>query len=361
MSSVVRVAVVQATPVVLDAQATVAKACDLIGEASAAGARLIALPEVFVSLYPSSRWAHACARFGAAPAELHRRMWDAAVEIPGPHTEALAAAARRARAWVAIGINERDVRRPGTLWNTLLWLSPEGRVAHRHRKLIPTLHERVFWGQGPGDDLDPIPTELGNLGGLLCWENFMPAARQRLIDGGTDFYLAPTADDRDIWVAAMRTYAFETGSFVLSPVQYLPTCRLPGRLPAPRGARLLPGRAARRQQRDLRPVGQPPRGPGRGPRGDPDGRLRPRRDPRRAPRAGRRGPLLAARPRSTGDRVRNAGPVGAPARLWSASDAPAHRTPAPHGPLGCRPGVGRARVRRRRGARGAGRAGPLLR
>jgi nitrilase len=162
---------------------------------------------------------------------MHRRMWDAAVEIPGPHTEKLAAAARRAGAWVAIGVNERDLRRPGTLWNTLVWLSPDGRVAHRHRKLIPTLHERVFWGQGPGDDLDPLPTELGNLGGLLCWENFMPAARQRLIDGGADFYLAPTADDRDIWVAAMRAYAFETGAFVLSPVQYLPKSAFPDDFP----------------------------------------------------------------------------------------------------------------------------------
>ena len=232
-ATTVRVAVVQAAPVVLDAAATVAKACDLIGEAAAGGARLIALPEVFVALYPSSRWAHACARFGSAPAELHRRMWDAAVEIPGPLTERLGAAARRARAWVAIGVNERDLRRPGTLWNTLLWLSPDGRVAHRHRKLMPTLHERVFWGQGPGDDLDPIATDIGRLGGLLCWENFMPAARQRLHAGGVDFYLAPTADDRDIWVAAMRTYAFEAGAFVLSPVQYLRRDAFPADFPLP--------------------------------------------------------------------------------------------------------------------------------
>jgi nitrilase len=158
-------------------------------------------------------------------------MWDTAVEIPGPLTERLAAAARRAGAWVAIGVNERDLRRPGTLWNTLLWLSPDGRVAHRHRKLIPTLHERVFWGQGPGDDLDPIPTPIGRLGGLICWENFMPAARARLAAGGADFYLAPTADDRDVWVAAMRTYAFETGAFVLSPVQYLPRDAFPDDFP----------------------------------------------------------------------------------------------------------------------------------
>jgi nitrilase len=217
----IKVAVVQATPVILDADATVAKACELIGEATVAGARLVALPEAFVSLYPSSCWAHIAARFTGAAAELHRRMWAAAVEVPGVLTDRLGAAARRGKAWVAIGINERDGDRPGTLWNSLLWFSPDGRLAHRHRKLMPTLHERVFWGQGAGDDLEPLQAEFGRLGGLICWENFMPAARERLHRGGVDFYLAPTADDRDIWTAAMRTFAFEAGAFVLSPVQYL--------------------------------------------------------------------------------------------------------------------------------------------
>lgn len=231
--SAVRVAAVQATPVILDADASVTKAGELIEEAAAGGARLVVLPEVFVSLYPSSRWAHASARFGSAPAELHRRMWDASVEVPGPRTERLAQAARRARAWVAIGVNERDLRRPGTLWNALLLFAPDGRLAHHRRKLLPTLHERVFWGQGPGDDLDPVATELGRVGGLLCWENFTPAARARLHAGGADFILAPTADDRDLWVAAMRAFAFEAGAFVVSPVQYLPRAAFPADFPMP--------------------------------------------------------------------------------------------------------------------------------
>jgi nitrilase len=231
MSASVRVAVVQATPVVLDGDASVAKACELIAEAGAAGARLVALPEAFVALYPSSRWAHASARFSHEAAELHRRMWDAAVEIPGPRADRLAAAARRARAWVGIGVNERDPNRPGTMWNTLLWLSPEGRVAGRHRKLVPTLHERVFWGQGRGDDLDAIPADIGRLGGLICWENLMPAARQRLHRAGVDLWLAPTADDRDVWQAAMRAYAFEAGAFILSPVQYLTRDAFPSGFP----------------------------------------------------------------------------------------------------------------------------------
>ena len=228
----VRVAVVQATPVVLDGPASVAKACRLIEEAGRAGARLVALPEGFVPIMPRSCWGH---RYGliVSPrsAELHRRLWENAVEIPGPHTDALGEAARRAGAWVGIGVNERDLTRPGTLWNTLLWLSPDGSVAGRHRKLMPTMHERIFWGQGAGDDLDPIATDFGRIGGLICWENFMPAARRRLHLGGVDFYLAPTADDRDIWAAAMRTFAFEAGAFVLSPVQYLERSHFPDDFP----------------------------------------------------------------------------------------------------------------------------------
>lgn len=227
----VRVAVVQATPVVLDAEASVEKACGLVREAGANGARLVALPEAFVSLYPSSRWAHRCATFGREGAEVHRRMWAAAVDVPGPLTERLGVAARDAGAWVAIGVNERDGGRPGTLWNTLVWLAPDGRLAGRHRKLMPTLHERVFWGMGDGDDLGAHRADFGRLGGLICWENFMPEARRVLHREGVDFYLAPTADDREVWVAAMRAFAFEAGAFVLSPVQYLPREAFPADFP----------------------------------------------------------------------------------------------------------------------------------
>jgi nitrilase len=227
----VRVAVVQATPVVLDADASVAKACDLVAEAAALGARIILLPEAFVPLFPSSRWAHACARWSPEATELFGRLHANAVVVPGPHTEQLGEAARSAGAWVGIGVNERSATRVGTLWNTLLVLDPAGHVAIRHRKLVPTLHERVFWGPGPGDDLDVVATEHGRVGGLICWENFMPAARERLYRAGVDFYLAPTADDRELWTAAVRTFAFEGGAFVLSAVQYLPRAAFPEDFP----------------------------------------------------------------------------------------------------------------------------------
>ncbi len=227
----IRVACIQATPVVLDAEATLDKACRLIGEAGAGGAKLIVLPEVFVSLYPNSAWAYSCARFTSDAAELHRRMWAASVDVPGPATDRLGAAARRAAAWVAIGVNERDSGRPGTLWNTLLLFAPDGRLAQRRRKLIPTLHERIFWGQGDADDLHVVQTEFGRVGGLICWENYMPEARLRLHREGVDFYLAPTADDSERWVGAMRAFAFEAGAFLISPVQYLPKSAFPDDFP----------------------------------------------------------------------------------------------------------------------------------
>ncbi|WP_217913616.1 carbon-nitrogen hydrolase family protein [Miltoncostaea marina] len=225
-------AVAQATSVVMDGPASVEKACGIIREAGRAGARIVALPEGFVPLMPRPCWGH---RYGETmnpdAAELHRRLWDNAVDVDGPLAARLAAAARDAGAWVAIGVNERDRRRPGTLWNTLLWLSPEGRVAGRHRKLVPTMHERAFWGQGAGDDLDAIEAGVARLGGLICWENFIPQARRRLHLAGVDVIVAPTADDRDVWVAAMRGFAFEAGAFVLSPVQHLRRDHFPADFP----------------------------------------------------------------------------------------------------------------------------------
>jgi nitrilase len=228
----IRVAVVQATPVVLDGPASVEVACARIAEAGAAGARVIALPEGFVPLMPRPCWGH---RYGetmnAAAGELHRRLWENAVDPAGPLAARLARAARDAGAVVAIGVNERAGTRPGTLWNTLLWLSPDGRVAGRHRKMVPTMHERSFWGAGAGDDLGPIDAGPVRLGGLICWENFMPAARRRLHLAGVDMMVAPTADDRDLWTAAMRAFAFEAGAFVLSPVQYLRRDHFPADFP----------------------------------------------------------------------------------------------------------------------------------
>ena len=152
---------------------------------------------------------------------------------------------------LAIGVNEREDQRPGSLYNTLLVIGAEG-VLHRHRKLMPTMHERVFHGVGAGDDLDVVELPgIARVGGLICWENRMPLARWRVYQGGPQIWLAPTADDSDGWIASMRHIAIEAGAFVVSVPQYIPAVGVPGRLPAAaaRGRRGASGAAAHASSR----------------------------------------------------------------------------------------------------------------
>ncbi len=224
----VRVAAVQATPVVLDATATIDKAVRLLHEAAEDGARLVVFPETFVSLYPSYVWAHAAGN--AALDELWGRLWDASVDVPGPHVDRLAETCRELGVHCAIGVNERESERPGTLYNTLVVLGPDG-VLGRHRKLMPTYHERLFHGLGTGDDLAVVPTPLGRIGGLICWENRMPMARWALYQQGPQIWVAPTADDSDGWLASMRHIAIESGTFVVSVPQFIPRTAFPADFP----------------------------------------------------------------------------------------------------------------------------------
>ena len=224
-----RVAAIQATSEILDAEASVAKAVRLIGEAAEAGAELAVLPECFLSLYPSNAWAKASASFAGSD-ELWERMWLSAVDVPGPLVDELVEACRRHDIRVVIGANERESERPGTLYNTMLTLGPEG-LLHKHRKLMPTQHERLFHGIGAGDDLHVVDTPTGRVGGLICWENRMPLARYALYQQGPQIWVAPTADDSDGWIAHMRAIAIESGAFVVSVPQYIPRAAFPDDFP----------------------------------------------------------------------------------------------------------------------------------
>jgi nitrilase len=227
----VRVAAVQATPVILDAEATVAKTVRLIGEAAGQGAQLVVLPETFVPLYPSNVWARQGAGFRGFD-ELWERLWANSVDVPGPHVDALVEACRRHGVHCAIGVNERESARPGTLYNTLLVLGPGGLLA-RHRKLMPTMQERLFHGIGAGDDLAVVATPVGRVGGLICWENRMPVARVALERQGPQIWVAPTADDSDGWLATIRHIAIESGAYVVSAPQYIPRSAFPDDFPVP--------------------------------------------------------------------------------------------------------------------------------
>jgi nitrilase len=227
----VRVAAVQATPVVLDADACVEKAARLLGEAAQLGARLAVLPETFVPLYPSNAWARTAASFSGWD-ELWERLWDNSVDVPGPLVDRLVDACAEHDIHCAIGVNERESSRPGTLYNTLVLVGPQGLMS-KHRKLMPTHHERLFHGIGAGDDLSVVATPVGRVGGLICWENRMPLARYALYEEGPQIWLAPNADDSDAWIASMRHVAIESGAFVVSVPQFIPASAFPADFPVP--------------------------------------------------------------------------------------------------------------------------------
>ena len=229
----VRVAAVQATPVILDAEATIDKVIDLLGEAADDGANLVVFPECFVSAYPSGAWAAQAAQWNAGCDELWERMWASSIDVSGPLVDRLIKACAEREVHLAIGVNEREDDRPGSLYNTLLIIGGRG-LLHRHRKLMPTMHERVFHGVGAGDDLGVVELPNGaRVGGLICWENRMPLARWSVYKGGPQIWLAPTADDSDGWIASMRHIAIEAGAFVVSVPQFIPLNAFPNDFPLP--------------------------------------------------------------------------------------------------------------------------------
>jgi nitrilase len=225
----VRVAAVQATPVILDAGATVEKAVSLLRQAAADGARLIVFPETFIPLYPSNRWAAGASSF-AGWDRLWERLWENSVDVPGPVTDRIGAVCAELDAYCAIGLNERELERPGTLYNTVVLIGPNG-LLWKHRKLMPTMHERLFHGIGTGDDLRAVETPIGKVGGLICWENRMPLARYAIYRHGPQIWVAPTADDSDAWIGSMRHIAIESGAFVISVPQFIPVSAFPDDFP----------------------------------------------------------------------------------------------------------------------------------
>ena len=218
MRETVTVACVQVEPAILDRAGTLDRVAERTREAAAAGAGLVVFPETFVSAYPSSVWAKALAGWAETGAKeafalLHRE----SLELPGPDADRVGAIAREHAVWLVLGVNELDPARPGTLYNSLLYYSPQGELALHHRKLVPTNHERLVWGQGDGRGLRAIATQLGRIGGLICWENYMPLARFSLYESGVEIYIASTADDSAEWQATLVHIARESRAFVIAP------------------------------------------------------------------------------------------------------------------------------------------------
>jgi nitrilase len=214
----IRVAIAQAE-VQPTLDAGLAATVRLIGAASAAGAGLVVFPETWLPGYPA--WLDVCRDVSLWDHEpvkrVFRRMADESVVVPGPATDALSAAAREAGIVVVIGVTERIDAGPshGTLYNAALTFDADGRLVNHHRKLVPTYTERMVWGLGDADGLTAVETRVGRVGALVCWEHWMPLARQAMHDSGEDIHVALWPTAHEMLQVASRHYAFEGRCFVL--------------------------------------------------------------------------------------------------------------------------------------------------
>jgi nitrilase len=214
----IRVAIAQAE-VQPTLDAGLAATVRLIGDASAAGAGLVVFPETWLPGYPA--WLDVCRDVSLWDHEpvkrVFRRMAEESVVVPGPATDALSAAAREAGIVVVIGVTERIDAGPshGTLYNAALTFDADGRLVNHHRKLVPTYTERMVWGLGDADGLTAVATRVGRVGALVCWEHWMPLARQAMHDSGEDIHVALWPTAHEMLQVASRHYAFEGRCFVL--------------------------------------------------------------------------------------------------------------------------------------------------
>jgi len=228
-----KAAAIQAAPVVFDRDATIERVRSLTSDAASQGARLVVFPEAFVSAYPKGL--DFGARVGGRTPEgrrMFRRYYESSVDVPGPAVDALAAIARDNAVHLVIGVIERD---GGTLYCTVLFFSPAGEFLGKHRKLMPTAMERLVWGMGDGSTMPVFDTEIGKIGAVICWENYMPLLRTAMYAQGVELYCAPTVDDRETWARSMQHIAFEGRCFVLSAVQFLKRSDCPEDYPAIQG------------------------------------------------------------------------------------------------------------------------------
>jgi len=216
MAKIFKIASAQLTPVFLDREKTIEKACNAILEAGEKEAKLIVFPEAFISGYPDWVWLIPNSK-GAELNELYVKLVDNAISIPDDSTRKLCNAAKQAGISVVMGMHERNTETSGTsLFNSLLFINDEGEILGKHRKLIPTGGERLVWAQGDGSSFQSYDTSAGKIAGLICWENYMPLARNAVYETGAQILAAPTWDKSPNWLQSMQHNAREGGLFVIS-------------------------------------------------------------------------------------------------------------------------------------------------
>jgi nitrilase len=216
MTKLIKVAAAQLSPIFLNKEKTIEKACKAILEAGEKGADLIVFPEAFISGYPDWIWLIPNSK-GADLNELYVKLVENAVSVPDDGTRQLCKAAKEAGVNVVMGMHERNSETSNaSLFNSLLFIDDKGLIIGKHRKLIPTGGERLIWAQGDGSTLRSYDTSAGKIGGLICWENFMPLARNAIYESGAQLLATPTWDKSPNWIQSMQHIAREGGLFVIS-------------------------------------------------------------------------------------------------------------------------------------------------
>lgn len=224
-------AVIQAAPVLFDVEKTLDKAAELVNEAAQKGAKLMLFPEAFVSAYPRGlSFGTVVGSRSEGGRDTWLRYWNSAIAEHSPESDRLGEMAKSAKSFLVMGVIEKDDT-SGTLYCSMFYYGPDGKYLGKHRKLKPTAAERLIWGEGDGSTLSSFDTALGKIGGLICWENYMPQARMAMYNKGVQVYLAPTADSRDQWQHTMIHTALEGRCYVLASNQFVTKDMYPNDLP----------------------------------------------------------------------------------------------------------------------------------
>ena len=229
---VMRVAVVQRPPVLLDRQATLSAAVEHLHAAADAGARLVVFPETYVPGYPVWIWRLRPEADYELTSAIHRELLANSIDLVADGLRSLRDVAAKRRVVVVCGVHERDGEfSRATLYNTLVTIAADGTIVNRHRKLVPTNPERMVWGQGDATGLRVTDTTVGRLGSLICWENYMPLARYALYADGVEIYVAATWDEGETWLATMRHIAAEGRCWVIGAGCSLRASDVPAEFP----------------------------------------------------------------------------------------------------------------------------------
>jgi nitrilase len=225
-------AVVQRPPVLLDREATLKGAIEHLHEAADAGARLVVFPETYIPGYPAWIWKLRPGSDYDLSDAIYRELLDNSVDLVADDLRPLREAAAQRNVVVVCGVHERDgAHSRATLYNTLVTIGPDGSILNLHRKLVPTNPERMVWGYGDARGLRVVDTPIGRLGGLICWENYMPLARYALYSEGVEVYIASTWDEGDTWIATMRHISAEGRCWVIGSGCSMHTSDIPAGFP----------------------------------------------------------------------------------------------------------------------------------